>query len=136
MTRLLLVVAVALVAMLAAAGVGAGAERNMHPGAGTPIQDAIDASYQRDAIYVHAGAYDENVDVWKRLTLIGDGADVVTVQAASSNDHVFEVTADWVNISGFTVTGATHRFGVYLDRVDYCNISDNTISNNDDGIFL
>ena len=136
MTRLLLVVAVALVAMLAAAGVGAGAERNVHPGAGTPIQDAINASYQGDAIYVHAGTYVENVDVWKRLTLIGDGADVVTVQAASSNDHVFEVTADWVNISGFTVTGATHRFGVYLDRVDYCNISDNTISNNDDGIFL
>jgi len=25
---------------------------------------------------VHAGTYVENVDVWKRVTLIGDGADV------------------------------------------------------------
>ena len=119
-----------------AAGVGAGATWDVYPGAGTPIQDAVDGAGAGDTIYVHAGTYIENVDVWKQVTLIGDGADVVTVQAASSNDHVFEVTADWVNISGFTVTGATHRFGVYLDRVDYCNISDNTISNNDDGIFL
>ena len=55
MTRLLLVAAVALVAMLAAAGLGAGAERNVYPGAGTPIQDAINASYQGDSIYVYAG---------------------------------------------------------------------------------
>ncbi len=48
-----------------------------------------------------------NVDVWKRLTLESGGADVVTVQAADAEDHVFNVTADWVNISGFAVTGAT-----------------------------
>jgi len=39
MTRLLLVAAT-LVAVLAAAGVGAGAEWDAYPGAGTPIQDA------------------------------------------------------------------------------------------------
>ena len=32
---------------------------------------------QGDTIYVHEGTYDENVDVWKRVTLIGHGADVV-----------------------------------------------------------
>ena len=41
MTRLLLVAA-ALVVVLAAAGVGAGAEWHVNPGAGTPIQTAID----------------------------------------------------------------------------------------------
>jgi nitrous oxidase accessory protein NosD len=78
MTRLLLVAAVALVVVLAAAGVGAGAEWDVYPGAGTPIQTAIDGAGAGDMIYVHAGTYVENVDVDKRVTLIGDGADVVT----------------------------------------------------------
>ena len=73
MTRLLLVAA--------AAGVGAGAEWDVYPGAGTPIQTAIDGAGEGDTIYVHAGTYVENLDVRKRLTLIGDGADVVTVRA-------------------------------------------------------
>jgi len=49
MTRLLLVAAVALVAVLAAGVVSsAGAELHMHPGAGTPIQDAVDGAEAGD----------------------------------------------------------------------------------------
>jgi len=44
MTRLLLVAAVAIVAVLAAAGVGAGATWDVYPSEGTPIQDAIDGA--------------------------------------------------------------------------------------------
>ena len=73
MTRLLLAAA-ALVAVLAAAGVGAGAELHVYPGAGTPIQDAIDGAGAGDTIYVHEGTYVENVDVWKRVTLAGTDA--------------------------------------------------------------
>ena len=135
MTRLLLVAA-ALVAVLAAAGVGAGAEWDVYPGAGTPIQTAIVGAGAGDTIYVHAGTYVENVNVDKRVTLIGDGADMVTVRAASVYDHVFDVTVDWVNISGFTVTGATHRYGIYLCHVDHCNISNNDASNDWCGIYL
>jgi parallel beta-helix repeat protein len=97
----------------------------VNPGAGTPIQDVIDGAGVGDTIYVHAGTYVENVDVWKRVTLIGDGADVVTVRAADATDHVFDVTADWVNISGFTVMGAA---GGYYNDIQIS--SDwNTISN-------
>ena len=77
MTRLLLVAA-ALVVVLAAAGVGAGAEWDVYPGEGTAIQTAIDGAGEGDTIYVHAGTYDENVDVDKRVTLEDDDADVVT----------------------------------------------------------
>ena len=127
MTRLLLVAA-ALVAVLAAAGVGTGAEWDVYPGAGTPIQTAINVAGAGDTIYVHAGTYVENVDVNKRVTLIGDGADVVTVWAASIyDDYVFEVTADYANISGFTVGEGTGSGMIYLDSADHCEISNNVI---------
>ena len=95
-------------------------------------------TWEGDTIFVHEGTYVENVDVVKRVTLIGEGADVVAVRAGDAGDHVFEVTADWVNVSGFTVTGATVNWeaGIYLDSVNYCNISGNNASNNDCGILL
>ncbi len=86
-----------------------------------------------------AGEYAENVDVNKSITLEGEGADVVTVRAGDADDHVLEVTADWVTISGFTAMGATssRNAGVYLGSgVDHCNISNNIVSDNYNGIHL
>ena len=105
----------------------------------TPIQAAVDAAGEGDAIYVEGSDYNENVDVDKpRLTLEGEGANVVTVTAASTGDHVFEVTADYVNISGFTVTMTTsyQYAGIYLNSADHCNIYENTASDNGCGIRL
>jgi nitrous oxidase accessory protein NosD len=109
--------------------------------AGTLIQTAIDGAGERDTSYVHAGTYVENVDVWKQVTLIGDGADVVTVRAADVGDHVFNVTMDWVNIRGFTVTGVMIEYyrckaGIYLNGVNHCNIFENNASKNCYGIHL
>ncbi|MEA1865918.1 MAG: NosD domain-containing protein [Euryarchaeota archaeon] len=142
MTRVLLVI----VAVLACAGTAAGATWVVDDdgGAGVDymtIQGAVDASSAGDTIEVASGTYRENVDVDKRVTLIGDGADVVTVRAADAGDHVFEVTADYVSISGFMATGATggcvsgiDASGIHLNGVDHCNISDNDASGNRDGI--
>ena len=96
------------------------------------IQDAINAALPGDTILVAAGTYNENVDVDKSVTLQGEGRDVVTVAAADSGDIVFDVTADWVNISGFTVTGGWR--GILLYYADHCNVSNNTLSGNDWGI--
>ncbi|NQE45677.1 hypothetical protein C5S31_06635 [ANME-1 cluster archaeon GoMg2] len=103
------------------------------------IQAAVDAASAGDTIEVRSGTYVENVDVDKRLTLEGDGADVVTVQAADTSDHVFNVTADWVNISGFTMNGARLYYypaGIYLRTTIHCNISYNDVADNDYGIYL
>jgi len=103
------------------------------------IQEAINDANEGDTIVVRDGTYVENVDVNKRLTIRSENGSALTiVQAANSSDHVFEVTADYVNISGFTVKDAIANFkvGISLDSVGHCNISDNNASNNWYGISL
>jgi parallel beta-helix repeat protein len=83
---------------------------------------------------VRDGTYNENVNVdVAHLTIRSDnGSASTTVEALNSNDHVFEVTADYVNISGFTVQNATGwaDAGIYLNSADHCNISNNNASYN------
>jgi parallel beta-helix repeat protein len=108
----------------------------------TSIQAAVIAADPGDTIIVHDGTYIENVVVDKRLTIRSqNGSAVTTVQANNSADHVFNVTADYVNISGFTVKdawgyAAGYKAGIFLSNVTHCNISGNNVTNNGNGIYL
>jgi len=106
----------------------------------TPIQHAINNATEGNTICVKDGTYNENVDVDRRLTIRSkNGSALTTVEAASTSDHVFNVSVDYVNISGFKMTGATggEKAGIYLDsNVGHCNISDNNVSSNYFGIYL
>jgi len=109
------------------------------------IQWAVDNASAGDTIIVRDGTYTENVDVNKRLTIRSEnGSANCIVQAAITDFPVFEVTADYVNISGFTVKDATGDVeesgfggtGIALNSVSHCNVSDNIAVNNTAGIGL
>ena len=103
------------------------------------IQDAINAASSGDTINIAAGTYTENVNVDKSLTLKGASSATVTVNAANPAVSVFYVTASSVKISGFTITGANvaTTAGIYLGNdVTLCNIFNNVLTGNGDGIWL
>jgi len=99
------------------------------------IQAAIDNASAGDTIIVRDGTYIENIDVDKSLTITSEnGADFTHVQAQMSYRYVFNVTADYVNISRFTVSGASYSSGIYLGSdTDHCNIKDNKVVDNVQG---
>ena len=87
-------------------------------------------------IEVSAGTYSENIIINKQLTLVGEDPLTTTIDGGGSGDTL-HVTAHFVNIHGFTITGGgsfaaiDKDAGIELDGVDNCEISSNRIINND-----
>jgi parallel beta-helix repeat protein len=109
----------------------------------TTIQGAIDAASAGDTVLVSNGTYNENVDVYKSVNIRSvNGTNLTIVNASDPTDNGFYVNASNVNLSGFTVTGAddnsgfTKPAGIYLYNVSGCNISNNKLLNNYNGINL
>ena len=104
----------------------------------TTIQEAVDLAMEGDTIVVKDGIYSENIFVGKPLTIKSEnGADATIIQAANPNNSIFYLlNADYANISGFTITGATESAGIYLGGSDNCNISNLNATDNQHGIYL
>ena len=101
----------------------------------TSIQDAVDDASDGDTIFVYAGVYQENVVVNKSINR--------TVIDGGSFGDVLYLSADWVNISGFTIQNGGDRTsfkgqGQDADagidvRSNNSTISNNEIMSNDAG---
>lgn len=77
------------------------------------IQSAVNAANESDVILVREGTYQEEyIDVNKRLTLITEGE--VIVEGFSNGAFVFKITADYVNMTGFKITGENNYAGINM----------------------
>jgi len=105
------------------------------------IQDAIDAAEGRDTIRVFEGTYNENVEVNKAVSLIGNGSQDTTIDGGGSG-NVVRITADRVNMSGFMITGSgssgnpDYDSGIRIESDSNYIFENNISNNNNDGIFL
>ena len=79
----MIVLLVASVAAIALPKVEA-ATWHVYPGAGTPIQTAVDSAIAGDRIMVHPGTYDEQVVIDKSLTLQGYGSTTIIKPSSAS----------------------------------------------------
>nr|WP_319372973.1 right-handed parallel beta-helix repeat-containing protein [uncultured Methanobacterium sp.] len=100
------------------------------------IQGAIDdvSTLAGDIIIVNVGNYTENVVVNKNLVLSALG--FVNISALNSSSPVFLVTGSGSGstIAGFVISGGS--CGVCFGDADNCNISNNTIQNNLEGVLI
>ena len=106
------------------------------PGNYTSIQDAINDANTDSTVFVFAysSPYYENVVVNKSINLIGENKDTTIIDGNHSGNCVY-VTADYVDISGFTIQNGKF-WGIYLETI-FNRITDNNILNNEDkGIAL
>ena len=92
----------------------------------TNIQDAINAAYAGDTIFVFNGTYHENLIVNTSIQLIGEDRNT-TIINGSRNGCVIILTADQVMITGFTITWG----GLVFPDAGICvESTDNTIAGN------
>jgi len=129
---------------------------------GSYIQDLIDNASDGDTINIPGGTYYENIVIDKSINLVGENCDTTIIDGSGSGDVIY-VSADWVNISGFTIRNSgdeyypnydagidiysnyntimgnnlsNHNLGIYLYESNGNTISGNIISNNIYGIYL
>lgn len=105
------------------------------------IQEGIENVSHYNTVFVHSGTYNENVIVYKRINLIGENKENTVVDGGEKG-NVISVIINEVTIRGFTISNSNKEFldiqdnsGIYVNS-NYCNISENLIKNNLNGISI
>ena len=104
------------------------------------IQDGIDVIDENGTVFVYNGVYNETLLVNKTINITGVDKLTTIIDGYGYTDVIY-ITADNVNVSGFTIkngspSGNYSGTGVHI-RSNYTNISNNIIdSNNIHGIFI
>ena len=93
----------------------------------TSIQKAINLAQPGDTVFVHSGAYYENVVVNKSLSLIGENMENVTIDARGIG-NALRIEADNVTVSNFTIRYGDN--GIYLSGSHGSTIRNNNVTTN------
>ena len=102
------------------------------------IQDLIDNASNGDTIHIPSGTYYENIIINKSISIIGEDKNTTIIDGFWNGNGVI-ITADWVNLSGFTIRNCGYDWefsGIKILRSSYNTIVGNIISENNDGITL
>ncbi|UCF12305.1 MAG: right-handed parallel beta-helix repeat-containing protein [Thermoplasmatales archaeon] len=97
------------------------------------IQGLIDNASDGDTIYIPNGTYYENIIINKTISLIGEDENTTIIDSGGTVGDVVYISADWVNISGFTIRNGLN--GIEIES-NYSTIHNNMIFNNYCGIYL
>src|SRR3989344_3951685 len=115
------------------------------------IMDGVNNASEGDTIRVASGTYEEYLEIWQPLTLVGDvgddeigpGNNAPEVLVGGGCSRVLEIEADNVVVKGFKLTGDNCRPVVWFDweedgedPINGVEISDNEISNGRKGVDL
>ncbi|HYB26389.1 MAG TPA: right-handed parallel beta-helix repeat-containing protein [Solirubrobacteraceae bacterium] len=126
-------------------GIAGGADRSCASAGYSTIQAAVDAAPSGGTVIVCPGTYPENVTVSSPLTLVGRNA---TIEGTSTGNGScgplgpclagVTIRSSWVQIQGFTVTGAVGEgilavTGLGSGSVSHVTITHNRVVGNDTG---
>ena len=120
---------------ISVSGTGMASEFRVWPG--ESIQNAVNEAFPGDIILVESGEFYESIYVNKENLTIESASgnpDDTFIAGETAGSYVFEIVANDVNISGFSITEG--RCGIFLNNAANCVISGNKISNQEAGIYL
>jgi len=95
----------------------------------TSIQDAIKFSDTGDVIFVFKGKYQENIVIDEQIVLLGESVESTIIDGNGSS-NVVTVTANSVQISGFTIKNSGEVNSEYENSAIDLKSNYNIISNN------
>jgi parallel beta-helix repeat protein len=95
------------------------------PGDYDTIQEAVLNSNPGDKIIVHPGEYPEHIVVDKSLVIAGDNRETCIVDGNNEEANIFSITADNVEISGFTIQNSPIGLAGIITRFNDAKIHDN-----------
>jgi parallel beta-helix repeat protein len=118
-------------------GIGTASEIFVQPE--DSIQTAVNGAASGDVIIVKPGTYTENIRVTVHNLIIKSESENPANTIITAKDpalDVFNVKSSKVTISGFKITGAEVRYGIYMDECKNCTVENNRILDNSFGIYL
>ena len=71
----------------------------------TTIQEAITNATHGDTVFVFNGTYNENINIAKRISVIGEDRDITIIDGVAGGDTVVLILANEVELSDFTIQG-------------------------------